>query len=123
MMNDKINMVHCHGCCKGILKTEKGSSQIDGKGHRSLSRAEFGRYERLTYLRHVETGVFFANVLDDQFPLTGANVLDRNARIVRHHNQVDGLNGFSVGFHPTNLLSSVHRPTIAPTPHRRKQTK
>jgi hypothetical protein len=63
-------------------------------------------------LGHVETGVFLADVLDDQFPLTGADVLDRNARIVRHYNQVDGLDGFGVGFHPTDLLSSVHRPTI-----------
>lgn len=91
-----------------------------------FSTCYIGRYKQLTYLRHVETGVFFADVLDDQFPLTGADVLDRNARIVRHHNQVDGLDGFGVGFHPTDLLSSVHRPdnsppNIQPTPHRRNK--
>lgn len=75
---------------------------------------------------HVETSIFFADVLDDQFPLTGSDVFDRNARIVRHYNQVDGLDGFGVGFHPTDLLSSVHRPTIAPDhkhPHRGKTNK
>lgn len=81
-----------------------------------FSTCYIGRYKQLTYLRHVETGVFFADVLDDQFPLTGADVLDRNARIVRHHNQVDGLDGFGVGFHPTDLLSSVHRPDNSPPP-------
>lgn len=61
----------------------------------------------LTYLRHVEAGVFLADALDDQFPLIGADVFDRDARIVRHDRQVDGLNGFGVGFHPTDLLSSA----------------
>ncbi len=62
----------------------------------------------LTNLGHIETGVVLPYVLDDQFPLIGADVLDRDAWIVRHDRQVDGLDGFGVGFHPADLLSSVH---------------
>lgn len=63
----------------------------------------------LTDLGHVESGVLFSDVLDDQFPLIGADMLDRDARIVRHHRQVDCLDGFRVGFDPTDLLSRVHQ--------------
>jgi hypothetical protein len=104
------------GSVQGLKGMEMTERKLIKRTHKIGLLAEMrGRVcckNGLTYLGHVEPGVFLADVLDDQFPLTGADVLDRNARIVRHYNQVDGLDGFGVGFHPTDLLSSVHRPTI-----------
>ena len=60
-------------------------------------------------LTHVGSGVLFADVFDDQLPLAGPGVFHRDPRIVGHHRQVNGLNGFRVRLHPTHLHTQKHK--------------
>ena len=57
----------------------------------------------LTDLSHVSAGVLFLDVLDDQFPESSADVVDGDARIERHHGQVERLYCLRVRLHPTDL--------------------
>lgn len=58
---------------------------------------------RLTYLGHVESRVLHPDAPDDELECVGSDVLHGDAGIVRHHGEVDGLDGLRIRLNPSHL--------------------